>query len=126
MLETDQGEPLLKERVVTLIYVHCYLRILLSSCLTLLGSESKLGGQTVQTDINAINKRSSPIPGNMPERKTIWDVSHVRISGLSLRLVYAEVLSDLALWSASRAAARASHTTWRSLNHRPHPRRAWA
>lgn len=97
MLETDQGEPLLKERVVTLIYVHCYLRILLSSCLTLLGSESKLGGQTVQTDINAINKRSSPIPGNMPERKMIWDVSHVRISGLSLRLVYAEVLSDLAL-----------------------------
>lgn len=43
----------------------------------------------------------------MPERKTILNVSHVCISGLSLRLVYAEVFSsDLGLWSASRQFVR--------------------
>lgn len=64
----------------------------------------------------------------MPERKTILNVSHVCISSFSLSLVNVEVFSsDLALWSASRAPARASHATQRSPSLRPHAhtRRAW-
>lgn len=94
--------------MVTLFRVR-YFRLLLPSRLTLLGSESKshlLGGQTVLNNINAIDKRSPPIPRNMPERKTILNVSHVCISGLSLSLVNVEVSSDLALWSTSRQLVR--------------------